>query len=591
MKRSKLSIGLVTSFIAAMGLTACGGTVTSNDQNVVTFKDYDGNEVGIITNSIYEEYKNSSAGISKFYDAIMEVLIRYEFETADTNKFAKTYEQIKLEAERRVEDKKTEASSNADNNGTSYSTEWEAILEGEGVENEEELLEKYIYAGEKEEIEDWYLKDNLEALKAEYLGVDGEGKKVESKVSSKLPYHIRHILVKVSSGATNFYNGTISADEAKDLSSVTQALVDGKDTFGQIAFYYSQDEGSKVLYGDLGIMDTSTAFVNEFKLGIYAYDTVLSGRAANATIEKGLGITSDVKTKLANGLSYVPYDAIKEIGALKDVTDDDGIRVNGGNENYYPRNILWNKYLNHHNPFVITNNVRVDSDINGEGGAIDSSIKVLTTLGKTGFRYVKGVSQNTNQAVLTDEAGRVIIGVRSEHGIHFMVMQKSIYDFDATTNGISLNDYYTTYTPADAQYPNVNVPTYVTYLSNASQSVLNERAQKVKDTIKSFDPTYNYRLYNYFLNEHELTFNGDLGKEISNYITAQQQYNVWTNEKDMAKAWRTYLELLEVQEANRIEGRLIPEVCAIKFKQAYDENGKIVKNGPFDEGGICYYAN
>lgn len=589
MKRSKLSIGLVTSFIAAMGLTACGSTVTSNDNNVVSFKDYDGNEVGIITNSIYEEYKNSSAGISKFYDAIMEVLIRYEFETADTTKFAKTYEQIKLEAERRVEDKKTEASSNADNNGTSYSTEWEAILEGEGVETEDELLEKYIYAGEKEEIEDWYLKENLETLKAEYLGVDGSGAKVTSKVSARLPYHIRHILVKVSSGATNFYNGTVSADEAKNLAAVAKALVDGKDTFGQIAYYYSEDTGSAALYGDLGIMDTSTSFVNEFKLGIYAYDAILSGRTENTTIEAGLGITSDVKAKLAGGLSYVPYEAIKELGNVKDVTDDDGIRVNGGNENYYPRNILWNKYLNHHNPFVITNNVRNPNDLNGETTSVDVTITEAAA-GKTGFRYVPGVCATTNQKVLTDEAGRVLIGVRSEHGIHLMVMQKSIYDFDATTNGISLNDYYTTYTPADAQYPNVSVPTYVTYLSNASQSVLNERATKVKDTIKSFDSTYGYRLYNYFLDQYKLTFNGDLGEEISNYIAAQQEYNIWTNEKDMAKAWRTYLELLEVQEANRTKERLIPEVCAIKFRDAYNSKGELY-DADFKEGGQCYYAN
>lgn len=585
MKKSKLSIGLVTSFIAALGLTACGSTVTSNDTNVVTFKDYDGNTVGIITDSIYEEYKNSSSGISKFYDAIMEVLIRYEFEnTANANKFAKTYEQIKLEAERRVDDKKTEASSNADNNGTSYSTEWEAILEGEGVETQEELLEKYIYAGEKEEIEDWYLKENLDALKAEYIGVDKTGAKVASDVSSKLPYHIRHILVKVSGGATNFYNGTITSDEAKNLAAVTKALHDGKDTFGQIAFYYSEDTGSAALYGDLGVMDTTTSFVNEFKLGIYAYDALLSGRDANPTIRAGLGITDEVADYFDDlGLTYVPYNAIQYIGAEKDTTDANGVRVHDGNENYYPRNIMWNHYLNRHNPFVITNDYM--SLTTGQIDGLDSSISAETGT-KCGFRYVEGVSKTPSQLVLTDEAGRVLIGVRSEHGIHLMVMQKSIHDF-ADTN-ISLNDYYTTYTPADEQYPAVDVPTYVTYLSNASQSVLNERASTLKDTIKAFDPTYGYRLYNYFLEEYELTFNGDLGTEIANYITAQQEYNIWNNKEDMQKSWRTYLELLSAQEYNRKDstGRLIPQVCAIKFKTA-DSTSK----ADFEEGGTCYYAN
>lgn len=585
MKKSKLSIGLVTSFIAALGLTACGSTVTSNDKNVVTFKDYDGNTVGIITDSIYDEYKNSSSGISKFYDAIMEVLIRYEFEnTANANKFAKTYEQIKLEAERRVEDKKTEASSNADNNGTSYSTEWEAILEGEGVETQDELLEKYIYAGEKEEIEDWYLKENLNTLKAEYIGVTNQGAAVESNVSAKLPYHIRHILVKVSSGATNFYNGTISSDEAKNLAAVTKALRDGKDSFGQIAYYYSEDTGSAALYGDLGIMDTTTSFVNEFKLGIYAYDALLSGRDNNETIKAGLGITDEVANYFNTlGLTKVPYNAIQYIGAEKDTTDANGVRVNDGNENYYPRNIMWNHYLNHHNPFVITNDLM--DPTTGKVNGVDATIAAAEGT-KCGFRYVEGVSKDANQLVLTDEAGRVLIGVRSEHGIHLMVMQKSIYDYNDAN--ISLNDYYTTYTPADEQYPKVNVPTYVTYLSNASQSVLNERANKVKDTIKAFDPTYGYRLYDYFVEEYDITFHGELGTEIENYITAQQEYNIWNNEQDMEKAWRTYLELLQVQEYNRKDetGRLIPQVCAIKFKDA-DGTAK----ADFEEGGQCYYVN
>ena len=61
--KKKLSIGLVTSFIAAMGLTACSGTVTSSDKNVVTFKDYDGNEIGVITDEMFKEYSNSPSGL------------------------------------------------------------------------------------------------------------------------------------------------------------------------------------------------------------------------------------------------------------------------------------------------------------------------------------------------------------------------------------------------------------------------------------------------------------------------------------------------------------------------------------------------
>ena len=118
MKKNKLSLGLITSFIAAMGLTACADAVTSSKDAVVTFKDYDGNEIGVITDEMFEEYSKSPAGISKFYDAIMEVLIRYEFKkennrvnspdyTGETPYiFDKTETQVKQEAERKIEDKK-----------------------------------------------------------------------------------------------------------------------------------------------------------------------------------------------------------------------------------------------------------------------------------------------------------------------------------------------------------------------------------------------------------------------------------------------------------------------------------------------------
>lgn len=610
MKKNKLSLGLITSFIAAMGLTACADAVTSSKDAVVTFKDYDGNEIGVITDEMFEEYSKSPAGISKFYDAIMEVLIRYEFKkennrvnspdyTGETPYiFDKTETQVKQEAERKIEDKKESARNDAKNNGTTFDKEWEAILDGEGVETEKELLEKYIYAIEKSQVEDWFFEDQIDTLTSEYIGVDATGKAVESDVSAKLPYHIRHILVKIGSGASNFYNGTITTDEAKSLSSTVQALVDGKNSFGETAFYYSADEGSATKYGDVGIMSTETSFVNEFKLGIYAYDAVLSRTTANTAINEGLGITTEIASDIKDlGLTYVPYAAIKTVGLEKDTKDSKGILVNNGNENYYPRNIYWNKYLNHHNPFVITNNAL---NVDGVTGVTDpTSIDLtnnyteLTTLGKCGFRKVPGITTG-NQMVLTDEAGRVIVGVRSEHGIHLMVMQKSIFDFNNGEGAnVSLNQYYTTLTPQDAGYPkNGTAPkdTYVNYLQTADQVTLNDRAKEVETAIRSFDPTYGYRLYDYLIKENNVTFVGGLKEQINEYIEAQREYNVWKDQDDMAQAWRTYLELLEVQEANRTAQRLIPETCAIRFKNA-SSNGTEITDAAFKEGGICYYAN
>ena len=63
MKKSKLSITLVTSFIAAMALTACKD-VTKSDKAVVTFKTYSGETVELITDNVYNKYRGTSNGIS-----------------------------------------------------------------------------------------------------------------------------------------------------------------------------------------------------------------------------------------------------------------------------------------------------------------------------------------------------------------------------------------------------------------------------------------------------------------------------------------------------------------------------------------------
>ena len=80
MKKSKLSIGLVTSFIATMALSACGATVTKDDNKVVSFKGYGDEELAVLTDQIYDDYMKGSSGISKYYDKVMEVLIRNAFQ-------------------------------------------------------------------------------------------------------------------------------------------------------------------------------------------------------------------------------------------------------------------------------------------------------------------------------------------------------------------------------------------------------------------------------------------------------------------------------------------------------------------------------
>ena len=591
MNKSKLSLSLVTSFIAAMAMSACGSKVTSDPNAIVTLQGYDGNEISVVTDDVYYDYLKSSSGISKFYDAMLEVLIRYEYKNEDSvlwkekEQPKRTYSQVENFCKQTIKDMKKTAKDSGN-----YSDAWKKKLEENGVEDEKELLQKLIYDEEKSNVIDWYFRVNESELLKEYIGL------AQGEAAAAYPYHIRHILANVSSGASDFYNGTISESEALKLYTIARALKDGKETFGEIAVAESGDTGSAVdskgtiMNGSLGIMDRSTSFVNEFKLGLYAYDAIYSGRdpAATGAVEEGLAIDNYRADFEAIGLSYVPYKVFERLYEFKDADKDDtGHQVNDGNSKYYPRNIYWNKYLNRHNVFVITNNDDVEgkevySSIDGtlNPSEVDASITVAAE-GKCGFRYVEGVSKDAQQLILTDETGKPIVCVRSEHGIHFMIIEKSIYDQD-------LESYYAAYAPGDDEY-DPEAKNFVNFVNTTDNAVYKERAKDIENKITSFDSTYDYRLYDYFLSkESGIKFNSkddsfDLNQAVEDYIKAQREYNLWNAEKTLNDSWRSYLELIQVQNANRIEKRLIPELCALKFKNGMDD-------AVFKEGGECYYV-
>ena len=618
MKKSKLSITLVTSFIAAMALTACND-VTASKEAVVSFTPHGAKEsISLFTDDVYNSYRKSSNGVNKFYDKILEVLIRYEFKEKGFDKGEMNYKQIENWAKNQVEEQKATAKANAKSNGTNYDDEWDSILESHNVENEKGLREHFIYDKEKEVITNWYADNtnNAENLKNEFIGVNADGTKANSKVKSAMPYHIRHILVKVdeaSNADEKFYKGTISEGQAKNLYDTVTTLASGKYNFAQVAGDYSEDEGSAAKGGDVGIMtNTATSgsltMVNEFQLGLYAYDNLydannLTSAAANV-IKEGLGITDEVKNALPAAAVEVPYEAFIKLGEYAKVTaDKEGNKLVRGSDRIYPRNIIWNKYLNLHNVFVIKNAKCGAPAFDGA----DPAAEFDNLVGATPYDDALTERFNAN-GYLTDEKGNVIIGVRSTYGIHFMVIEKSMYEY------ATLADYYTTKLPTDADYPKdasgkASKDTYVAYIESQSTEDYKTRSDDIKAKIKAFDSTYDYRLFEYL--SDTVTFHysesaKDLEGLIDTYISNNRENNNWKQEDGLSKVWRTYTELLERQEderdevyttINSVDGsaspqltRLVSEQVAIDFFKLYeDPTTNAALYTKFAEGGDYYY--
>lgn len=606
MKKSKLSITLVTSFIAAMALTACN-EVTASKEALVTFTPYGSKEaISLITDDVYQAYRGTSSGVTKFYDKILEVLIRYQFKENNFDKGELKYSEIETWAKNQVQEQKDKAKANAKSNGTKYDDEWESILDSHNVDDADGLKEHFIYDKEKEVITNWYADntDNAEALKNEFLGIDANGQKVDSKVKAAMPYHIRHILVKVDEAGNaqeKFYKGTISEAQAKLLADTVSTLASGKYTFSQVASMYSED-GSASSGGDVGIMTNaatsgSLGMVNEFQLGLYAYDNLYNTANASSTaaeaIKEGLGITDDVKNALPANVVEVPYEAFVKIGEAAKVTaDKEGNKLANGSATVYPRNILWNKYLNLHNVFVIKN-AKVGASKFGAADAADEFDNLCDAA-----QYDASLANFDPNGYLCDENGNTIIGVRSQYGIHFMIIEKSMYDYT------DLATYYSTKLPGDEGY---SADSYVGYIVSQSKEDYKKRADDVKSKITSFDSTYDYRLYQYLNTQVTVKFSGaaeGLGEEIDAYIEKAQEDNAFKQEDGLNKVWRTYTELLGAQEADRdrmfdtvnAQGdtqsnltRLVSEAVADDFMKLYEGLGDAATYAKFAEGGLYYY--
>ena len=686
MKKSKLSIGLVTSFIGALALSACNSTatVTSSKKSIVDFIGYNGktDKLEINIDDFYKEYGESAEGTTLFYNAVLESLIRFQYkDLSDSEADLKAYTALEKEAKEKVAAQKQVATDNAKSNGTKFEAEWDKILDSYDCDTTKDLQEHFLYELEKDAINDWYYKKNATSLMDEYLGIGEDWKALakESDHESVYPYHILHVLVKLGADASDYARATITADEAAKLWRVVRKLMDGSYKFEEVAYSESEDT-SNTAYGDVGVMSTQTSFYNEFKLGIYAYDALLSKvntqDADNKLIYEAFGVDDQAKAVVEvtnnNGVKVetkanvtdlvqtnmvkevknavtgydvdattgehvgdayttiptIPYDVFRKMNDWKDEEKVNGEEVET-NAVSYPRNVLFNQFLNFRSPFVITNeDITIDDTTDQQVDLVTHNfIKKATNpetrfyLNKDNFDYkfdtngkiVKDEDKATetetsvpNKRVLTDGNDNVIICVRSTAGIHFMVMRKSVFkntNVASNKNGVTLQDYYTTMTPAEAEAKQVAYPaqTYVNMTKSSDPSYYTNRANTIKNKLKGqdsddvFDAAYDYRIFEALMNtnfaQNKITFfdkDGTTNKSvvqenIAKKIKLLREAKVISNADTIREAWESYLAQLRHQNTIRsYENALVKTSCVYKW----------TKDGAnpddFNKGGACY---
>ena len=376
MKTGKRSLSLAMSILAIASLTACDDDYNYPDAKWkegiivnVDGKDYKYDE-------IYQLFDNSKGSAQAYFNVAKNILAQLVTPKTDT---------MLSNVDTKINDLKNTWKTNARTNNTSYKEEQEKTFDSENVEDLDELREKYISQQQVEKNSQDFYEINANGVTDPSYTYYISEQMTKDYVTNQAPYHVSHVLVKVdaSSDGEGYWNGKITADNAKKIGNAVRMLA-SSDSFGSVAQLVSEDEGSAKMYGELVTttegsqsvaMEKTTSYINEFKLGLYAYEAYLNPKTkaaeVNTAVRASLRVPGqaaasssfDYKNDTAvselitdgtlvgkNGAFGIPLSKAISLGSLADVEKNiaDGSKVDYASETQYPRNILFNNYFNYH---------------------------------------------------------------------------------------------------------------------------------------------------------------------------------------------------------------------------------------------------
>ncbi len=597
MKKSLATLSLVAALTA--GLVSCGQGYDYKDGVMLTVngKEY-------TTAELYEKYGlDTSAGVEAYYNIVKDIV---------TEAVVKKTETMIDNVEGEMNSVQQNAESSAKTNGTNTAEEIEKTLESEGVDSLEELeAKKYLAAKTTKLSEDFYSDNNYKnTYLKQALGTASEDP--ENSKYKIYPYHLSHILVKVDATSTSLWNGTISSDDAKQLYSVVSSLVNNN-SFGQTALTLS-DDGSASTYGDLGIMDSKTSYVSEFKYNVYTYDALFNDKVSaqnkqeieNKLFSYNETEKAEYKTFVNNKVYGIPYSALLALNYYADIVkDSNGVEVNNSSDINYPRNVIFNNYFNNHSlSYIYLDNpddspLKTDTNFSKyynetiyeaanksnafkENGTLTNAMQAYTEVDTnkhtTGVQQVNNATkvlvdtENADYPILVTRAGTGSSSTSSSlakkadggtsdssgyQGIHFISVIKDPF----VTTQDELVKYYT----LDKPTVGTTNDTFVGKYAYSEVSNYNSRVETIKTEIKKMDSNFDYRMFEEALakaesgendNKVKITLNPDVKKAIENYIEVKRETTAESDVRSWDSTWRSYLRSLKV--SSEFSSRILP---------------------------------
>ena len=622
MNKSRLAIGLMTSLLSAGVLASCSNTVTySPDGVILTYKSESGEVESYTADDLFSDEFQDSSNYQKVFDAAYKIIIKNYFTEVDPDQSEYGRDQLpdlKVKAQDAVNGDKQTASRKADTNGTSYDTEFSAILSEKGCENEDELFEYYLYKYEEEKFNENFenVDTNMKIMKSGTSSVeDPKGLYTNNKwngyFADKVPYHVSHILVKIEdSTSTNYSNAKVSEANARKLNNVAQALKDN--IYGSFAdaAYLSDDSATR---GDLGLvdMDKTAQYIDEFKYAVYAYENLYLKEATSKEVQESkisLGEQTVIdqyneynhlyEDKVSSkGFAEIPYGAFEILNDNRErETGFLDQKVNDGDQDFYPRNIYFNHFFNRHSlalvsPEKAAKEHEYDDYLNKistekyeetlKDGAIGTGFHNFTEADGVGFT---GVYLATSIKLGNTVFYRPILVVRGGssgdsgyQGIHFIVINRSPFEYvdgsESDVSVASLENYYTTYFPKQSKYPTyvdedektVKYQTYVNFSGNEDD--YQTRAEEVKSAIKGYDSEgLKHFMFRKYRDSGKLSIkDSKIASGLEKWMTRSSENKEYNSEVEWENKWISYIETLK--QAKNIQRKAVSLTCAIGFSE------------------------
>ena len=523
---------------------------------------------------LFGDLLSTTSGVEAIYEKILKMVVENSIEV-DVN--------MQASWDLLLESFEKEVDTYAATNGVSKKEAKKQLLTEQGYSSIEEKKEAYFYDVKLNKLQDKYWEEKKESY-------------FESYFDERLPYYVKHILVKTGYTADRgAYSSIIDSDDATDLYDVYNMLVQPNAKFNYVMHEKSEDTGSNNS-GQGYYMDLTTSFVSEFLHGVYTFDALLKGKQSEV-----LGLTSDVLNFYASsvtgttndyGFGFINASDIVALGnsassytsnnitIYEDVVENDETveKSTGSNissaygsssSSLYSRTVIFNQTFNN----AAINVIAYDLD----DATAPKNVKEIKLDGKT-------------KKVLTDENGNIIFvvcarGDSSDLWVHFLTVNVSPFDenaklffsrdqektieemVSAKKEALVAASKTETEIATELDAYKKELEKYKTYVDikggTTSQSSRNKIIEELESYVKNYaqrgsddaaEQYLTYDMVDYYMEKGAITFSNDnVKKLVQTFINEKRILIEKSTLNTISTGWADYYKLIEMYNSDEIK--------------------------------------